>query len=124
MPKIRKKQACIRKIYTVDYFPNCTHIHLQASPSINVLGGPVPMTLTATLFEPSFVDLIAAVEHATELSEQCRRHWVCSLRQLAKWLDRPVEVIPARWQAVRFSIGQLHHARVGVTAKTLSNPQI
>jgi hypothetical protein len=79
------------------------------------------MTLTATLFEPSFVDLIAAVEHATELSEQCRRHWVCSLRQLAKWLDRPVEVIPARWQAVRFSIGQLHHARVGVTAKTLSN---
>jgi len=79
------------------------------------------MTVTTTLLEPSFVDLIAAVEHATELSEQCRRHWVCSLRRIAKSLDRPAEVIPARWQAVRVSIGQLHHARVGVTAKTLSN---
>jgi integrase len=43
------------------------------------------------------------------------------LRQIAKWLDRPVEVIPARWQSVRISVGQLHHARVGVTAKTLAN---
>ena len=46
------------------------------------------MTLTATLFEPSLLDLIAAVEQAPELSEQRRRHWICSLRQIAKWLDR------------------------------------
>ena len=78
------------------------------------------MTAT-TLLEPSFADLIAAVEQAPELSEQRRRHWVCSLRQIAKWLDRPAEVIPARWHAVRLSVGQLHHARVGVTAKTLAN---
>ncbi len=36
MPKIRKKQTCTRKIYTIDYFQNCSHIHQQASPSITV----------------------------------------------------------------------------------------
>ena len=30
-------------------------------------------------------------------------------------------MIPARWNAVQISVGQLHHARVGVTAKTLAN---
>ena len=79
------------------------------------------MTLTTTLLEPSFADLIADIERAPALPEQTRRHWACSLRQTAKWLDRPAAVIPARWQAVRVSIGQLHHARVGVTPKTLCN---
>jgi hypothetical protein len=79
------------------------------------------MTATTTLLEPSIADLIDAIEQAPELSEQRRRHWVCSLRQIAKSLDRPAAVIPARWQAVRVSIGQLHHVRVGVTAKTLAN---
>jgi hypothetical protein len=79
------------------------------------------MTLPARLLEPSFVDLIAAVEQAAELPEQTRRHWTCSSRQIAKWLDRPAEVIPARWPSVRISVSQLHHARLGVTAKTLAN---
>src|SRR5512139_2794884 len=79
------------------------------------------MAPTTTLLEPSFVDLIAAVEQTDELSEQRRRHWVCSLRQVAKWLDRPAAVIPARWMSVRMLVAQLHHARVGVTAKTLAN---
>ena len=34
--KIRKKHVCILKIYTIDYFPKCSHIHQQASPSITV----------------------------------------------------------------------------------------
>ncbi len=79
------------------------------------------MTDTTTLLEPSFVDAIAAIEQAPDLSEQTRRHWVCSLRQIAKWLDRPAEIIPARWTSVRMPVSQLHHARVGVTAKTLAN---
>ena len=79
------------------------------------------MTATTALLEPTFVDLIDAIERAPDLSEQRRRHWLCSSRQIGKLLDRPAEVIPARWQAVRVSIGQLHHARVGVTAKTLAN---
>src|SRR5436305_3912927 len=44
-----------------------------------------------------------------------------SLRQIAKWLDRPVEVTPARWTAICLQVGQLHHARLGVTAKTVAN---
>ncbi len=79
------------------------------------------MTLPTGLLEPSFLDLIAAIGQAADLSEQNRRHWVCSLRQIAKWLDRPAAVIPGRWHSVRISVSQLHHARVGVTAKTLSN---
>lgn len=79
------------------------------------------MTPTTTLLEPSFVALIAAIEQTADLSDQRRRHWVCSLRQIAKWLDRPAEVIPARWQSARMLVGQLHHVRMGVTAKTLSN---
>jgi hypothetical protein len=78
------------------------------------------MTATA-LLEPSFADLLVAIAQAPELSEQRRRHWACSLQQIAKWLDRPAAVIPARWTAIQLSVGQLHHARVGVTAKTLAN---
>jgi site-specific recombinase XerD len=79
------------------------------------------MADTTRLLESSFVDAIVAIGQATDLSEQTRRHWVCSLRQIAKWLDRPAEVIPARWTSVRMPVAQLHHARVGVTAKTLAN---
>jgi integrase len=73
------------------------------------------------LLEPSFLDLIAAIERAADLPEQHRRHWVCSLRQVANWLDRPAAAIPARWNAVQIAVGQLHHARIGVTPKTLAN---
>jgi integrase len=79
------------------------------------------MTTTTTLLEPSLVDLIAAIEQAAELSVERERHWVCSLRQIAKWLDRPAALIPARLPSVRFLVGQLHHARLGVTAKTVAN---
>ena len=74
------------------------------------------MTPTTTLLEPSFADLIAAIERAPELTEQQRRQWICSLRQVAKWSDRPAEVILARWNAVRVAVIQLHHVRLGVTA--------
>jgi len=73
------------------------------------------------LVEASVFDVIAAIERDAELPEQTRRHWVCSLGRIAKGLGRPAEVIPGRWMAVRLSISQLHHARIGVTHKTLSN---
>ena len=125
--KFRKKRASILKIYTVDVFPKSQPVHHQASPPIVVLQGSVPMATTihpinpTTVLSEPFVDLIDEIEQATNLSEERRRHWVCSLRQIAKSLDRPAEVIPARWSAIRIAVGQLHHARVGVTAKTLAN---
>jgi integrase len=73
------------------------------------------------LLEPSFVDAITSIESAGDLSERQRRHWVCSLRQVAKWLDRPSVTIPARLTSIQVALAQLHHARVGVTAKTVAN---
>jgi hypothetical protein len=81
----------------------------------------LPVIPTTTLLEPSFVDLIAAIEQSSELSGERRRHWICSLRQIAEGLDRPAAVIPARWSSVQVAIGQLHHARIGVRPKTLAN---
>ena len=81
----------------------------------------VPMTATTRLLEPSFAEMIAAVEQGTELSRQTQTHWICSVRQIARWLDRPSGTIPARWISVQFVVAQLHEARVGVTAKTLAN---
>ena len=81
----------------------------------------IPMTPSNALLEPSFIDAIAAIEQSNLLSKSVKRHWVCSLRQIGKWLDRPLEVIPARWTSIRLPVGQLHHARLDVTAKTVSN---
>jgi integrase len=79
------------------------------------------MTEPMALLEPTFSVAMTAIEDAAELSAGIKRHWVCSLRQIAKWLDRPVEVTPARWTAIRLPVGQLHHARLGVVAKTVAN---
>jgi hypothetical protein len=46
------------------------------------------MTSNTGLLEPSFADLITAIEQTSDLSQQTRRHWSCSARQIARWLDR------------------------------------
>jgi hypothetical protein len=79
------------------------------------------MSQDPVLIETSFADAITIISAAGELSEQTRRHWSTSLRQIAKALDKPLEVIPARYSAVRADLGQLHHAPAGLTAKTLQN---
>jgi hypothetical protein len=73
------------------------------------------------LLEPSFANAIAAIEQAKELPASTRTHWCCSLRMIAKALDRPVESIAARWGAVALKVNQLHHANSGVDWKTLAN---
>jgi integrase len=81
----------------------------------------IPMTETPVLIETSFADAIAIIATAGELPEQTRRHWSTSLRQIAKALDKPLEVIPGRYSAVRADLAQLHQAPAGLTAKTLQN---
>lgn len=73
------------------------------------------------LLEPSFADAIAAIEQGSELPPSRRTHWVCSLRQIAKALGRPVESVAARWGAVALKVNQLHHVGSGVEWKTLAN---
>ena len=53
----------------------------------------VPMNSNPTLLEPSFVDAMIAIGKADDLSDQHRRHWSCSLKQIGKWLDRPLSLI-------------------------------
>ena len=79
------------------------------------------MTKKADLIETSFADAIEIIAAANELPEQTRRHWVTSLRQIAKALDRPLEVIPARYSAVRADLIHLHEVPAGLTVKTLQN---
>jgi integrase len=80
----------------------------------------LPMPENVTL-EPSFADAMAAIEKAEELSPSKRTQWCCSLRGIAKALDRPLQSVAARWGAVALQVNQLHHANSGVTWKTLAN---
>jgi hypothetical protein len=79
---------------------------------------PMPETM---LLEPSFADAITAIGLGDELAPSRRVHWTCSLRQIAKALDRPPESIAARWDAVVHQVNRLHHAGSGVEWKTLAN---
>jgi hypothetical protein len=79
------------------------------------------MDKSKALLEPSFAEALTMIGEAKELSEQKRRHWTCSLRQIAKAMDKPCDLIPARWSAVRVVVGQLHHVPLGLTPKTLQN---
>jgi len=79
------------------------------------------MSQTPVLIEPSFVEAIAIIAAADELPTQTRRHWMSSLRQIAKALGKPLEVIPARLTAIRTDLAQLHHVPTGLTRKTLQN---
>jgi len=79
------------------------------------------MTPTPLLIETSFADAIAIIAASDELPTQTRRHWATSLRQIAKAMDKPLEVMPARLSAVRADLARLHHAPTGLTPKTLQN---
>jgi hypothetical protein len=81
----------------------------------------IPMSQIPLLIETSFADAIAIIAASDELPEQIRRHWTTSLRQIAKALDKPLEVIPARLTAIRADLAQLHHVPAGLTRKTLQN---
>jgi len=89
-------------------------VHPTASPCAQAA---IPMSDTV-LLEPSFADAAAAIETAADLPKRTRSHWVCSLRQVANMIGRPMENVAARWTAPHFA---LHHARVAANPKTLAN---
>jgi hypothetical protein len=112
--------SCIACDYTLDHFPICTNIHEEDPWSPESHMKMIPMTETA-LIEPSFAEAMRAIETADELPARTRAHWCCSLRQISRAMDKPPELIPARWSAINSPVGRLHHARVGSTPKTLAN---
>jgi integrase len=115
--RIRNVYQSICAQYYVDVFLNYTNVYLWPSPSIAGEEESLLMTENRSLIEPSFADAIAIIACAAELSEDKRRHWATSLRQVAKLLDKPLELMPARYSAVRADLLHLHR----LTAKTLQN---
>src|SRR5438477_4546015 len=79
------------------------------------------MSENAGLIEPSFLDAIEMIATSAELTDDLKRHWTTSLRQFAKAMDRPLEVIPARYSAVRNDLAKWHHAPSGLSPKTVMN---
>ena len=79
------------------------------------------MIQTTVPIEPSFADAISMIGRSDELSEQTRRHWATSLRQIAKALHKPLELVPARYSAICKDLAHLHEVPAGLTAKTLRN---
>jgi hypothetical protein len=73
------------------------------------------------LFEPTILEAVGIIEAADELSMPTRTHWVCSIRQIGRFLGKPLEVIPARYSALKNHLRQLHNVPLGITAKTLAN---
>src|SRR5437868_4289628 len=74
-----------------------------------------------TPLEPTFADAIQAITAATDLAKQIKRHWCSSLVGIARAVDQPIEVIPARYSAIRARMAALHHVPLGWVAKTLAN---
>jgi hypothetical protein len=99
---------------------------INADPSLSIACAPevVPMHHTTSplpLLELSLAGAIDRIEAAESLPSDKRRQWVCSLRQIAKGLDRPLALVPARWTALRLPVSRLHHLALGTTPKTLAN---
>jgi integrase len=85
----------------------------------------MPLSIIPTspepLLEPSFANAIRAIESSTDVTALQKTHWSCSLRQIARLMERPTECLAARWTAVRIPIAALHHAMAGRREKTLQN---
>src|SRR3569832_2296232 len=82
---------------------------------------PIPETAKAVLIETSFARAIEIISTSPELPELKRRHWATSLRQVGKLLERPLDLIPARYSAVRPDFRKLHHVPADMSEKTLQN---
>src|SRR5438552_14775290 len=79
------------------------------------------MTKTRAAREPSFADAIMAMAAAADLSAETRRHWRSSLTGIAKAFDQPLELIPARYSAIRARMAALHQVPLDWVPKTLAN---
>jgi hypothetical protein len=107
--------------YTVNLIPKYLMINVGPSPSIPRTPEPIPMHHHAPplpLVELSLADAIALIEKAQDFPTQTQSQWVCSLRQIAQGLDRPLELIPARWT------GFACRSRVFITYRLASRPRL
>jgi hypothetical protein len=71
--------------------------------------------------QPSWAEAITAIEKSEDLTPAQKRHWSTSLRQIGRYLDRPLVLIPVRIAVIGPAVKKLHPARLGVNAKTFAN---
>ena len=121
--KIRMFLCCRWYFYSIDIIPISMSIHPKPSPSTNRCSRKPPMTAQhpSALNEPSLADAIVHIERWEALRLEQRSHWTCSMRFVARALDRPPSLIPARWMAVRPRLEELHPSQLGVTPKTFAS---
>lgn len=83
-----------------------------------------------TIIKPSFsdafrmrnlADVKVAVEGSPDLDPRQKREIVSALNTLAKWLNRPLEQIPAAPESLRRHFASIHHETVGVSKARLAN---
>ena len=79
------------------------------------------LTADTVLGEPSFADVLARIQSAADLDRFRRRYWSTSLRQMAGYLDRPLECVPARITGISGAVRKLHPEYLGVHPKTYRN---
>lgn len=82
---------------------------------------PKPEPSSSPIGEPTFADVLAELDRSDRVDDGHRRQWSTSLRQMAKYLDRPLSTLPARITAIRQGVMALHPERLGVNAKTFAN---
>jgi hypothetical protein len=81
-----------------------------------------PVSLGGTLIgEPSWADAMTTIEKSDDLTPAQKCHWSTSMRQMGRYLDRPLVLIPARIAVIGLAVKRLHPARLGVNAKTFAN---
>lgn len=71
--------------------------------------------------EASFADLINQIEQKRPALGPKASQWTCSLKQMAAYLGRPSETLPARAGAIAQQVRNLHPERLGVSPKTFAN---
>ena len=88
---------------------------------MNVMMSNATKMARALIGEPSFADAMASIEKAEDLPPTQKRHWLTSLRQMARYLDRPLSLIPTRIAAIAEAVKRLHPASLAVNPKTFVN---
>ena len=87
---------------------------------MNAIDRPLEI-VGALIGEPSWADALTAIDKDEDLTPAQKRHWCTSLRQMGRYLDRPLPLIPTRIAAIGPAVKKLHPARLGVNAKTFAN---
>ncbi|MDA1024299.1 MAG: hypothetical protein O2817_13320, partial [Proteobacteria bacterium] len=70
---------------------------------------------------PTFADVISAIEKEPDLEPRQRRDLISALRTMARFIDRGPEQVPASTEWLRQRLRQLHPRQLGISDKRFQN---